>query len=542
MADIQRSSDGIYHPRSEAEVQALVLQAAAAGAQIRVRGSGHSITPAILAAPVTAGPAPMNVMLDQLGFDPSHPNDKIRIDKENKTVTVKAGCHLGFDPYDIAGMSSWQNSLLYQLDQAGLGFADLGGIIHQTVGGFLSTGSSGGSLKDGFGDCIMALTIVDGNGAIHTPSRAAGDDLFFAAGVSMGLLGIITEVTFSVVDSWDIIGQQSTTDFDDTPIDLTGPGSAEKPSLAAYLAQEEYPYIRLNWWPQEGVNRMVVWKGKAMQPGDYTPQTGTHEHFIPNPYAEFPMFGKMGGSGFANPNIATEGPSELLAQGLGGLFYSVVGNWTQAIELLKPSFLVKAALDAVALLYPTHILPMIINAFNPRDTDPDSSGKPSGPTPFWDRYWGSLPMDNKVDDKLMPTDFTEIWIPIEHTDKVMADLAELYATKKYSATGSYSCELYAAKQSDFWLSPSYGGDRFRVDIFWYGYNASDPTTTYYPQFWDLLKTKYDCRFHWGKYQPLDPGYLSTKYPKWGAFMQLRAAMDPHNVFLTSYWRQYLGIA
>jgi len=151
-----------------------------------------------------------------------------------------------------------------------------------------------------------------------------------------------------------------------------------------------------------------------------------------------------------------------------------------------------------------------------------------------------LPMDNRVDDKLVPTDFTEIWIPLSQTAEVMRRLRTFYKQKGYAATGSYSCELYAAKRSDFWMSPSYGDDVFRVDVFWFGYNESDPAVSYYPQFWKLLQDL-PCRFHWGKYMPVNPQYLKKQYPQWEAFMALRAKHDPNQIFVTDYWRQRLGI-
>jgi D-arabinono-1,4-lactone oxidase len=538
MANIQHGADGFFHPANEDEIVGLIQRANRENLKIRVRGSGHSVWQAIFTdnfQPNAGGTGGIDIMLDQLSFDKNDINDKVKIDAKKMTVIVKAGCHLGQDPYDPAGVSSRQNSLLYQLDQAGFAVPDLGGIIHQAVGGFISTGSSGGSLHGSFGESIIGLKLVDGTGKIHTLTRESGDDNFFAAGVSMGLLGIITEVTFKLVEKFNIIGEQTTTTVADCTIDLFGNGSAGKPSLKDFLYQTRY--TRLMWWPQKKVERMVVWKAKVMEKADYNAQTGTPENFKPKPYWEFPVF-PFGGT----PNIPSEGPSEKLAEGAGGLFYSIAGNWHQAIKSLQLSFLAKVAMKIVGWLYPKHILPAVLNAFNPLDTDPDPITKqPSGPQKFWDYWWSSLPMDNRVDDKLVPTDFTEIWIPISRTAEVMRTMRDYYKKKGLDATGSYSCELYAAKKSDFWMSPSYNEDMFRVDIFWFGYNAGDPAQVYYPQFWKLLVPEFPCRFHWGKYMPVDPNYQRRQYPKWDAFMALREQMDPNQIFVTQYWRERLGI-
>ncbi len=125
----------------------------------------------------------------------------------------------------------------------------------------------------------------------------------------------------------------------------------------------------------------------------------------------------------------------------------------------------------------------------------------------------------------------------------MTALRDFYKQNGYKATGSFSCEIYSAKKSGFWMSPSYDRDVIRVDIFWFGYNSGNPAENYYPQFWNLLMNNKDlsCRFHWGKYIPVAPEYLNAQYPKWNAFMALREKMDPYQIFLTDYWRKRLGI-
>src|SRR5205807_10429427 len=93
----------------------------------------------------------LNLVLDKLC--------DIVIDPLKKTVQVQAGCNLGFNPYDPTCTSTLSNSLFYQLDREGLAFPDMGGIILQTVAGFVSTGSSGGSLKYAVGDQIQAMNL-----------------------------------------------------------------------------------------------------------------------------------------------------------------------------------------------------------------------------------------------------------------------------------------------------------------------------------------------------------------------------------------------
>ena len=36
-------------------------------------------------------------------------------------------------------------------------------------------------------------------------------------------------------------------------------------------------------------------------------------------------------------------------------------------------------------------------------------------------------------------------------------------------------------------------------------------------------------------------FLAAQYPRWGDFLRLREQRDPHNVFLTDYWRDRFGL-
>jgi hypothetical protein len=521
MKIISIGTDRFYHPENEDQIRDLILYAVENSLKVRVRGSAHSIRDAIYTGNRNTDNG-IDIMLDRM--------NNVSINRERKQVTAQAGCHLGMDPFDPAESSNMKDSLFYQLDQAGLAIPDMGGIIHQTVGGFLSTGSAGGSVQYSFGDQLIALRIIDGNGETHILNREGSDGIFFAAGVSMGLLGIITEATFQCVDSFHIIGEETTTTVDHCSIDLFGSGGHAKPGLEDFLRKTEYS--RLMWWPQKKVDRIIIWKARQMHAEDYSSGKtisgngsgpGAPDRFIPKPYHEFPHLYNSG----------------LHTDAAGGLFYSVVGNWHQGLKRFRVSLALKTVLSLVGWLYPRQILPLVLREFVPLDEEK----KPNGPQKFWDSWWHGLSFDNRVGDTLMPTESTEIWIPLSNAAYVMTKLRELYTLKGYEATGSYSCEIYAAKRSDFWLSPSYNGEYIRINLQWYGYHTNGPVRSYYPQFWNLLMQdeKLHCRFHWGKYLPLNPVYLRKQYPKWDDFFELRKKLDPNRIFLTDYWSKYLNV-
>jgi FAD/FMN-containing dehydrogenase len=495
---LSAGSDGFYHPRSEGEVRGLILRARREGKKLRVRGAGHSTIAAIYTDGFTTDDGPgqgIDVMLDQMAT--------VTFDDAKMQVTAQAGCHLGLDPSDPTGVSTLENSLFYQLERRRWAFPDTGGITHQTVAGFLSTGSSGGSLSHSVGDQIVSIRFIDGLGEVHEVSEAQDADLFYAAGVSMGLLGVICAVKFQCVPRFDVIGQESTREVADSGIDFFGQGSPGKLALAQFLREKEH--ARLMWWPQQGVQRMVVWQGRTMLAADYTSETGPQGHLRAKPYAEFPLI-------LGKPNAAEWVASE---------FYDLIRYWNAPDPRGKVT---RAALELM--------LPPFIKLFVSDDGD-------KGPQRFWDAWLDVLPMDNVASDKLLPTRFTEMWFPLEKTVDVMTRLRDHFNRVGLPATGPYACEIYATKRSRFWMSPAFDRDVVKIDHFWFTHSFGDPSENYYPQFWELLKDL-DYRLHWGKYLPKDSAeFLPSRYPHWRDFMEWRRRLDPLDIFLTAYWRTHL---
>ncbi|MES2107347.1 MAG: D-arabinono-1,4-lactone oxidase [Bacteroidota bacterium] len=534
-------------PANNDDVITLVNDASKNNEIICLRGSGHSF-PLIgdleKEQKSTTGKTYKYVMLSKMYA--------MEMLDEN-TVKVQAGCHLGKDPFDPTHISTTENSLCYQLDNLPKPKAlpDLGGITHQTVGGFLSTGSSGGSTTYSFEDAVISVDVVTcqaGGAAVTTftrPTNGNADDPFFAVGIaSMGLFGVIVSATFGLIDQFYIEGTETINYTDKcTTINLFGE-SPELPGIQAFFNETEY--TRLMWWPQENhvpgtdLSRMVTWQAKR------TDQQGAEkwakdaydlmgEAPPPNwdglkPYEEVPYI-------FGSPI-----PANFAA----GLLYTAIGQWPTWLEKLmadKPKWQVDLVKAMVELNYPTKIFPEIMNIFVTVDT-PDNKNK--GPQRFSDRWYTGLPMDNQMSDELMPVWFTELWIDIDQSQAVMDTLKEYYDKQPITIDLSFSTEIYAARSNPFWLSPSYQQDVIRIDVFWFGYNKGNPAE-FYQAFWDLL-APFNYRPHWGKYIPdtvnSTPGvtYISNQYAKWNDWMTLRAKMDPQQVFVNDYWRGKMGIA
>ncbi|CAG8629301.1 35084_t:CDS:2, partial [Gigaspora margarita] len=122
-----------------------------------------------------------------------------------------------------------ENIAIVKTDENGYVLLVTGGITHQTVRGFISTGSAGGSLSHSFGNQVIGIQLIDGNGDIHDLKYSNNDNSkFLAAGVSMGLLGVITKVTFRLEPHIKI----------GSPIDFFGDGDPSQgiPSISDFLS------------------------------------------------------------------------------------------------------------------------------------------------------------------------------------------------------------------------------------------------------------------------------------------------------------------
>lgn len=587
------TSDGSSVEWSSAEQVAEAITAAPDGTTIRVRGSGHSF-PRQIRTPDSGG---ILASLDPTVALPP---------MSNGSVKVWGGTHLGPDPRDAR--TTPQNTLLPQLHQRGYSLADTGGIIHQTVGGFLSTGSTGGTVRRPLDPQITAIELVDGTGELRSFERT-GDpgDPFYAAGVSLGLLGVITGVTFEPEPKFSIVGQEAVTTVEDCEIDLFGPGSGSKPSLQDYLTQDKdptdptkpgYPYTRLTWWPQPGVDRIAVWKAQPV-PGDVAEQDPYEElgyyfdkieleafidkggriwggliaGIIINSSALMALFRAreawlehtLGPDLFRRLQAIVDGESHedverMLTDFFGNevgqqfavlLYFSMLGHRTDAGSLAEAMFTsMFGDEDYFTSTGSTLVMQDLFLTLDSQKTGTEPGKRPGDPQPFQDYAYNGLPMDNQISDDLMPTEFTELWVPIEQTQKVMQALQAFYAAPGvgYQRSGTYACEIYAAAPSDFWLSPSSGTANgvVRIDLYYFRNSSQPPDVSFYPQFWDLLGPL-GFRPHWGKYLPPADGpwgadYLRTAYAgRIEKFLELRQQLDPRGLFLTDYWRQHLGI-
>ncbi len=564
---IKKENDGYYHPKDEAEIICLVKKAADEGLNIRCRGAAHSVAWSIYTNPVDH--RPKNKVSVERPPDSKDINiifNRMRklewIDEKEGIVEAEAGINLGVDPDDPTGTSTLANGLLLQIWEKGFALDDLGGITHQTISGFLTTGSAGGSLTYDLSPNIIGFRVIDGNGEAAWIEK--DDEIFGAMALSLGLLGVITKVRLKLSPYYNIYGQEFTfpTKLESCPIDLFGPGTDTKPSMKEYM--EKTPYTRMLWWPQKGVNRVVTWEAVR---GPVLPA------FVPAPHKEFAdipfltkleqlgaalLFTMLGNKRFITiwaklhhdywrfRNLIKDLWQKKLAAKLGKLLGKIVAWIASTLLTLIIMVITFPFVLVLSIVRPLLrlLLPIVIRVLQPVT----KNGKANL---FMDHYWRSLPMDNAADDILMGTEFTEIWIPLKYTENVMNLLNNMFKDVGYKATSFYSTEIYAGYKSGSWMSPGYtdGKDEYkdgtiRVDVFWYINNEGGPNAKggFYQLYWDLfLKHGIPFRLHWGKFVPdydfeFWAKYYKENLPRFDDFMALRAKRDPKNIFYTDYWK------
>ncbi|KAI9825540.1 MAG: hypothetical protein M1819_000532 [Sarea resinae] len=209
----------LIRPRNTEEIRKIVNLARRCRRRIVVVGCGHS--PSDLTC--TSSWA---VNLD-------HFNRMLSVDKNTNTAVLESGIHL--------------HEIGKELANVGLGMPNLGSIDHQSIAGAIGTGTHGSSLRHGLiSQSVVGLKIMLADGTEVSCSKGQNEDLFRAALLSLGVLGIITEVTFQAVPHFNIEWNQSLQPLDKILSDW-------ETNLWT-----ESEYVRVWWLPY--LKKAVLWK------------------------------------------------------------------------------------------------------------------------------------------------------------------------------------------------------------------------------------------------------------------------------------------
>lgn len=165
----------VHEPTSTAEVSRIVAAAHGAGEQVKVIASGHSFTDTAMTNSHLLSLDAMDAVLATDGHD----------------VTVQAGIRI--------------HALNDELAARGLALPNLGDIGYQSIAGATATATHGtGAGLGNISTRIVGIEMVTGDGTVVRADEQNDPELLRIARVSVGALGILTEVTLRCVPAFNL--------------------------------------------------------------------------------------------------------------------------------------------------------------------------------------------------------------------------------------------------------------------------------------------------------------------------------------------------
>jgi FAD/FMN-containing dehydrogenase len=237
---------------SEADVQNQVVAAVADGHGVSTAGAGHSFTPI--------------VETDGVMLDLSNLSGITSIDQDSRLVT--------------AGPKTTIAEFGEPLWAQGLSLSNQGDIDTQAIAGAIATATHGSGRRfPNFSAVLEGARLVDGTGAVIEITRSQNADLLPAIQTSIGILGIMTEVTIKVSPAYNLHARTDIMKLDEV--------------MERFDSDvEEYRHFGLFWMPTDhsarlynldgaGADDCVVKRYREFGVDDAPPELGPHERFGP---------------------------------------------------------------------------------------------------------------------------------------------------------------------------------------------------------------------------------------------------------------------
>ena len=180
-----RCEPRVVRPSSADEIAEVVAEVADEEGTVRAAGSGHSFSPL--------------VATDDTLVSLENYRGVVSVDEEENRATARSGTVLA--------------DFTDEIDEHGLAMENLGDVDKQTVSGAVSTGTHGTGKFGVIATQVSEVEMVTADGEIRSFSR--GDEEFGAAQVSLGALGVLTEMEFDLVPSYGLKFVRGKEDLDE---------------------------------------------------------------------------------------------------------------------------------------------------------------------------------------------------------------------------------------------------------------------------------------------------------------------------------------
>ncbi|NWI14975.1 GGLO oxidase, partial [Crypturellus soui] len=164
-----------FQPTSVEEIREILDMARQRNKRVKVVGGAHS--PSDIAC------------TDDFMIQMGKMNRILKVDKEKQQVTVEGGIFL--------------SDLNVELSKHGLALANLGAVSEVAAAGVIGTGTHNTGIRHGILPTqVAALTLLTAAGEMLECSEALNADVFQAARLHLGCLGVVLTVTFQCVPSF----------------------------------------------------------------------------------------------------------------------------------------------------------------------------------------------------------------------------------------------------------------------------------------------------------------------------------------------------
>ncbi|NKF24258.1 D-arabinono-1,4-lactone oxidase [Solimonas marina] len=229
----------VLAPRTITELQQTVARVNAADGKLRVAGSGHSFVPLV------------ETDATLLTLDAIAGVERI----ENNIASILGGTTL--------------KPLGHELRDRGYGMMNLGDINKQAIAGAVSTGTHGTGITLGsISTQVAGMTLVTPDGSLRECSETKDPDLFAAARVSMGALGVIAKMDIKLQPGYRLKLTKQPMHLDDC--------LARAPELA-----RSYRHFEFYWVPHTR-GTLVKLMEPTQEPESNTKLTGLLELILEN--------------------------------------------------------------------------------------------------------------------------------------------------------------------------------------------------------------------------------------------------------------------
>lgn len=455
-----------FKPKTRAQLVSIVKKAIKNQKRIRVQGASRSFSAVVYS--------------DDYLVSLENYNQIIQIDCINHTVTCQAGILLG-DLFSI-------------LKKHGLSFSNCGVIDKMTLAGAISTGTHGSGISHSIlSSRILSLEIITGKAEILTLDKS-NSDVFNAACVSIGALGILCEIKMQLEPLFYLQSKEYSMDF----LEMLG-------RMKSMALKSEY--IKFWWFPH--TSKVHVFEIDRINKEEV--QQNNSSFFNPIQFIVYKSLDRI------------TGPLFKMTHHIAGLT-----KWINRLSrMIFFSNRIRTG-PATDILVVDEAVPMIVSEFAlPFDGKPNSQSFASDQ----DSIAGCINRRRKKNPDQK-----------DHNKAIQNDIAAraLYDFRKRlcdeKLTLHFPVDIRFAASDDLWLSACYKQRSVYIGMCVRQYNKEKT-----PRIMELFQNvmlEYGARPHWGKLSGMLYVDFVKAFPKWIDFLKIKKNFDPDNVFSNHYLDQW----